>query len=179
MMMMMMINNMRIGLFIGGLGLIVLIGCQKNPADTIVKPYPRLFFAPSVVDIAIGQPARLNLKLEGVKEAVFALSLRLSYADSIIAFPDSAGLQAGDYFAPGALVFARAENSILHLSISSLQTQPAAGDSNTVCSIVFCGLATGSSPIRILPDQLDFYDMEGENINLPALEISAAVINVR
>jgi len=161
-----------------GFFLIFISSCEKNPVRSPEMP-PRLFFEPDSVYIAIGQKAKLTLQLDGVSESIFALSLQVTYNEEVISFSDSSGFEAGDFFPQNALVFVRSDHSRVHLSISKVDSQLVRGESSTIGSLTFTGLAAGSSPVQITPNELYFYNDEGEIIDIPALELNEAVVQVR
>ncbi len=167
-----------LGLLILCIGLIVLGGCGKKSTAPNQPVINRLYFTPDSLTIAPGQTTHLDLRMEGESSSIFAISLRIGFADTILTFSDSLGVLAGNFFAGAAILFTRTSDSVIHLSISRVSAQTAPPDSNTICTLIFTGRAPGVSPIRILPEDLVFYDVDGEPIGFPLLETAPAVIKV-
>jgi hypothetical protein len=152
-------------------------GCGKNSSE----PTPvvsKLILTTDNSNINTGQSSILTMKLENITEPIFALSLRLTYDNSIISFSDSSGFEAGQYLGSDILSFVRVNNSTIHLSISKLQGQNGSSGSGIVCLLHFYGISSGTSDLQIAIENLHFYDSEGALLDLSNLEIGSARIQV-
>ncbi len=157
---------------------VFLAGCDKNPASPPEESAPRLRFEPVSVHVGLGREASLTLKMDDFSAPVFAVSLQIYFNDEIVSFSDSLGLHRDDYFGPDALLFVESVDSTIHLSLSSVPI-PAPGElSGTFCVLTFRGEGVGSSEIRIMRDELYFYDSEGEPLVVSGLETKDAEIQV-
>ncbi|MBU1982950.1 cohesin domain-containing protein, partial [bacterium] len=125
-----------------------------------------------------GEQTSLRLVVENLTDSIFAISLRISYRDSILTFAGVAGAESGDFFGADAIQFAQDTLSVLHITISRIQGQTEVNGSGTICTFRFVGRNAGNCVMEILPDQLEFYDSAGRTIEVPNLEIKTASVHV-
>lgn len=157
---------------------LLLFGCDDNASDPVVTPPASLGLSPSQSSLAAGADAEQSLRLEGLTTPVFGVSVQLSFNNSVVTFGDSLTLVEDGFFGTSAIGFARSEGSTLHLTVTRTQGSDPVSGSGVVGTLHVHGLAAGSSTMTILPDDLHFYDADGNVIAVPDLELATAVIEV-
>jgi hypothetical protein len=156
---------------------IIFVGCEDksgNVEDNII----RLDFTPSEAVIAVGEDASIELKVNDIDQPFFALSMRIEYDSSVVAFLEADFDDDSSIFSPNAITFVQNAGSIIHLSLTQIQGQPSVSASGNLATFTFKGLSPDSCSINILPDDLHFYDSSGAEIEVFQPEISNALIIV-
>lgn len=160
------------------LPLVLLSGCSDTSTEPEPEPRPGIFITPSTASLALGQRTDFLLSVENLSPPVFAVSLQISFDDSVLSGSDSLYPAASGFFGPNAVSFAQAEDSTVHVAISRVQGQTQVSGSGSLCQLRFTGRATGSCRLEIVPAELRFYDSLGTVIAIPDLEIRAATVSV-
>jgi len=154
-------------------------GCQSESSTEPPRDSGRkLGFSPEQVTISSGQPTELHLVIENLADSIFAVSMQIGFADSILSFTGIANAASGGFWGANAVQFAHDTLSVLHITISRVQGQTAVNGSGTICTLRFNAVAAGNCVVEVLTDQLVFYNSEGRELEVPELEEKTAVIHV-
>lgn len=160
-------------IFIG----LALAGCSDNstnPQNEITS----LRLTPQAVTISVGEETHLNLEIQVCRQPVFGVSMQIAYDNTVLSFQESQGTVKGDFFGGEAIFFVNDNESIIHLTITRIQGQPAVTGSGTMVTLAFRGLTVGNCTVQVKEDELNFYNSAGSEIELPQLEIEEAVVMV-
>jgi len=158
--------------------LILISGCSNDSTEP-EEQQPVLFFSESSTTITVGEQTNLSLEIEDFTESVFGVSFQVQYDSSIISFNESSGLSSGDFFGQDAIIFVKDNNSNIHITISQIQGQNVVSGSGVFNTFTFNGKSFGNCTIQITPEDLHFYDINGNIIELQDLEFKSAIINVQ
>ena len=137
-----------------------------------------IHFTPISQSINIGESAVLVIEIDELSDPIFAISMEINYQTSILAFDDSSGFVAGDFFGVDHIVFITEESSIIYLTVTLLQGEELIHGSGSIGNFTFTGLTAGTSNIQIPIHGLHFFDDSGNEIFPNDLVIEPAVITV-
>ena len=137
-----------------------------------------IHFTPISQSINIGESAVLVIEIDELSDPIFAISMEINYQTSILAFDDSSGFVAGDFFGADHIVFITEESSIIYLTVTLLQGEELIHGSGSIGNFTFTGLTAGTSNIQIPIHGLHFFDDSGNEIFPNDLVIEPAVITV-
>lgn len=157
--------------------LMILTGCGDNSSKPETTE-PALQISVDNSSIAVGETATVTLHLANITEEVFGMSFQVSYNNTVLDFADSSDVTAGDYFGTNILLFAHAAESAVHVTITRLQGQDGVSGDGDICNISFGADAAGTSTIGITDGSLNFYDADGNLIDITSLEIDSVDIQV-
>jgi len=155
---------------------ILLISCDKNSTEPD-ESIPKIYFTPDNVSLAVGEEVTISLRVENLPP-IFGMSLRIIYDDAVVSFSDSLGVERGDFFGQDAIMFVRDNNSVIHLSVTQIQGEGEVDGSGVVGTFTFTGLAAGNCEVRVLEDELEVYDCEGNGIELLVIDVCMGAICV-
>ena len=136
-------------------------------------------FTPDSTILPINNESGINIIMDNFETTMFGISLRINYDSTLVSFTDSTGFSPGNIFDPNAIVFTKAENSIIYLSLTQVQGQSQVFGTGTLGTLTFKGKSTGNCTIQIIQDKLNLYDNLGSQIELPEMEFEIAVIQVQ
>lgn len=120
-------------------------GCDSNDSTTPLESPPRVYLSPEELSISMGGTAPIELKLVGISDSVFAISLTLKFSTSVITYTHYATDDA-DVFGPDAIEFVQAD-STLSLAFSRLNTQAAVIPNGRICTLEFTPVTRGSTTL--------------------------------
>ena len=155
---------------------ILYLACANS---TEPDPEPKIFLSPASANVTVGNTIDLNIVVEENQTSFFAVSMQITYNNTLLNFDDNNGFNRGSLFDQSAIVFAQNNGSVIHLSVSQVKGQTSTSGSGVIGTLRFSATSSGNSPIRINQDELIFYNSQGNEINIPDLEIKAASISVQ
>ncbi len=143
------------------------------------EPNPIIYLSPANSDLSLTGQSNLSLIIENISNSIFGMSLQIDYNNSILNFVDSTGFSKENYFSQSAISFAKNNGSKIYLSFSQLQGSSVVSGSGTICSLTFGANLAGNALIDIDPNEIVFYNANGEEFVIPNLEVAQASINVQ
>ena len=138
-----------------------------------------IYFTPDSTVLPIDNEIGVDIILENFETTMFGISLRINYDSTLVSFTDSTGFSPGNIFDSNAIVFTKAENSIIYLTLTQVQGQSQVSGTGTLGSLTFKGETAGNCTIQIIQDKLNLYDNLGNQIALPEMEFETAIIQVQ
>jgi len=138
-----------------------------------------IYFSPDSTVLSVNNESGIDIIMENFEITMFGISLRIEYDSTLVSFTDSTGFNIGNIFDPTAIVFSKAENSIIYLSLTQLQGQNQVLGSGTLGTLTFKGKSAGNCMIQIIPAKLNIYDNLGNQIVLPEMEFKSAEIEIQ
>jgi len=158
--------------------LILISGCSNDSTEP-EELQPALFFSQSYTSITVGGQANLSLEIQNLTESVFGVSFQMQYDSSIVSFNESSGMSSGDFFGQDAIVFVKDNDTNIHITIAQIQGQSEVSGSGIFSTFTFIGKLTGNCTIEIIPEDLHFYDVNGNIVELQDLAFESATIIVQ
>jgi hypothetical protein len=155
-----------------------IVGCGDKSSEPGPNLVPRLLIVADVSNVEINQTFSISIELENISEPIFAISMQISFANSVVSYTDSIGFENEAFFGQDVIYFTQEENSNLHLSITRLQGQNEVSGSGTICKLYFMAENSGDCAFEIAEEHLHFYDDEGIIIDMSELEIGSALIHI-
>jgi len=168
----------RFKLIIGAVCIIYFVGCSSS-TEPMNGPSANIFFTPNEVNTTIGETLLVSLEISELSEAIFGMSLQIGYDSTYISFSDTSGIESGDFLGADAITFSRISDSIIHLSITRIQGQESVSGSGVICTLPIVGKTIGNSSIRILRDDVHFFNVVGDELEIPGLETQNADVMVQ
>lgn len=154
--------------------LFIIAGCGKNPEKE--ETAPSIGFSPAQVLASAGIVFTLDLNLYDIDLTIFGVSLRIEYDGDKIEFMGAQSPAEGFFEEP--LVFAQDSASVVHLTVTSIQSQPEVSGTGILVELSFRGTVSGTSNLTVPQNELHFYDSDGTEIDFAYLEITNAAITV-
>jgi hypothetical protein len=153
-------------------------GCKKDSPTQPPETHAGLSFSPGEAAVAVGGALALSLAIGEQADSLFAVSLQLHFADSLLAFADFAGIEAGNFLGTDAVVFAQDSGGVLHVAVSRVQGQTPVSGSGTLCTLHFRGRAPGLCALKILPAELHYYTATGADLPTGQADTVRATVRV-
>lgn len=136
-------------------------------------------FTPDSTILPINNESAINIIMENFETTMFGISMRITYDSALVSITDSTGFSPGNIFDQNAIVFSKAENSIIYLTLTQVQGQGQVSGTGTLGTLTFKGKSAGNCTIQIIQDKLNLYDNLGNQVGLPEMEFETAVIQVQ
>jgi hypothetical protein len=155
---------------------ILYLACANS---TEPDPIPKIFLSPASATVTVGNTIDLNIVMEENQTSFFAVSMQITHNNTLLNFDDINGFNSGSLFDQSAIAFAQNNGTVIHLSVTQVKGQTSTSGSGVIGTIRLTATSAGNSPIRINQDELIFYNAQGNEINIPDLEIEAAAILVQ
>jgi len=159
--------------------LIVAISLFACSTSTESDTDPKIYLTPASANVSIGGQTSVDIVIEDNQKSFFGISMQISYDNTKLSFIDSTGFVAGAMFDQSAISFAQKNGSTIHLSLTQLNGLASTSGSGTVGTLTFQAIAAGNSVIDFQEDDLIFYDSNGSEIKISALDVESAAITVQ
>lgn len=137
---------------------------------------PALLLESNITDLSVGDSPIVSILAERFP-AIFAISLQISYDDSLLFINDSTGFNSGTFFGDNNITFATVESSTIYLTNSLTQGQEEVSGFGDIGSLVFNAQAVGQDTLEII--DYHFYDSEGNEVYINDLNIGSLDIIIQ
>lgn len=163
------------------LSMVFLCGCSEDSSDDPVSPAtnPMVILQPSASTVAVGGETDLALSVQNLTPPVFAITMQIRFDAAVLSCADTLMSAASGFLGSDVISFAEVADSTVHLALTRVQGQTQVEGSGALCALRLTGIASGSSTVRILPSELQFFDSLGAAVSIPDLETSSATITVQ
>lgn len=158
--------------------LLVFVGCDSDNEAENTPAVPMCYISPGEANLPLGEQTEFEIVLQDIPDSLFALSCRLIYDPAMLEFIEYAAPATERFFGDEVVEFTAAEDSVIHIAISRTQGQPMVAGSGVVCRLRFAAEHAGASSLSLPSNHLIFYDIAGQEVMIPNLEISGATIAI-
>lgn len=158
--------------------LLSVVGCEESSPGPVIDPV-QIEIVADQNSVAVNSVIEMALTVENISIPIFGMSCQIGYDGDFLSFNDSTGADAGELFGINSLLFARNEDSTIHLSITLIQGAREISGSGTLCKLRFTGVSAGQSPIEIAGDDLHFFDVYGNEIEFGSVDIENFTVAVQ
>jgi len=156
--------------------LVIFLSCESS-----TEPDPaasKLYISAANTTMAVGEQNTISLKVQNLSESIFAISLKIEFDNTVLEYSNPPVISSGDFFTQSAISFAQQNNAQIHMSVSQIKGQEQVSGSGTICTFNMDAESTGSSILKIVNNEIHFYDSSGEEISVSDLKYEATTINV-
>lgn len=157
--------------------IVAALSCSKKSTEPLPQ-YPKLSFAPANLEISSNQSTRVNMRIDNFTQLLFGASFQITFNSSKISVADSLASVNESIFGGNTIRFIRVDSSTVHLSITRIQGDDPVSGSGIICGLHITGNEPGVCSLAIAPDELYFYDIDGDIVTIDSLEITPAIIRV-
>lgn len=130
----------------------------SEPIDIYMYNPPALLLQSSATDLSVGDSSVVSINLERFPE-IFAISLQISYNDSLLLIDQSMGFNSGTFFGENNIVFSNIQSSTIYLTNSLTQGQETVSGFGNLGSLTFNAQSVGQDTLEIV--DYHFYDSDG------------------
>ena len=125
-----------------------------------------LQFVPDNLSVSQGRDIELSLKILGLKEPIFAISMQIAYDNDDIIKIDSATIKSGDCFGQDAVYFVTVIPKNIYVTITQIQGNLPVSGSGILCSLQISGASSGVCYLTIDPATILCYISDGSLIDV-------------
>ena len=146
-------------------------------SDTIIKNFyntPEMYLETTNSVVSVGDMFSANIVVERFPP-VFAMTMQVSYNDSLFTVNESTGFESGDFFGSNSIEFYNVGSSRVYITKSLVQGDTPVSGFGTVGSINFSAEAVGQDTLKL--EQIFFYDINGDEITNDGWDPTIDILN--
>jgi hypothetical protein len=158
--------------------LMFVFACEKNstgPEESEEFDF-HIQLLTSQTEISLGDDVQIDVRIEECTEPIFAVSLQLEFDNTILNFTESQN--ESEFFGDNCIIFVHETDGIVYTSASLIQDDEKVSGSGSLFSLTFTSVATGTSELNILLNEIKVYDEEGNYIEIDNIQTENIQINV-
>ena len=123
---------------------------------------PEMYLETTNSTVSVGDMFSADIIVERFPP-IFAMTMQLSYNDSLFTINESTGFESGDFFGSNSIEFFNIGSSRVYITKSLVQGDTPVSGFGTIGSINFSAEAVGQDTLKLV--QIYLYDSNGDEIN--------------
>ena len=127
---------------------------------------------------APGETITIDINVDGIRDKIFAVCLRIAYDPDYVSFEDSQTGWIGTMWSDEAIGILEADSNTVYISISEIAGADDFIPRGEMLSLDFTLEQSGTTLIDYIDDQIFFYDEEGSVINITEIEVTGYSLTI-
>ena len=123
---------------------------------------PQLYLETTDSTVSVGGMLSANIIVERFPP-IFAMTMQVSYNDSLFTINDSTGFESGDFFGSNSIEFCNIDSSRVYITKSLIQGNTPVSGFGTVGALTFSAEAVGQDTLKL--EMINLYDSNGDDID--------------
>jgi len=155
----------------------IFFSCEDSiNSDTEISP---ILSVESLTEyISPNELMTISIHIKNLEIPVFGVYLKIVTDTSKIEIIDNPGFQIGEFWNENSIIFEKIERGIFHLTLVNTDTQSKIKTDGKIGEFSVKALTFGSTEIILEKDECEFFDSQGELIEIKELIIESLNLNI-
>ena len=156
---------------------LIFFSCEE-PIETVSETFPILSLNSQTEDVSINEMITITIHIKNLSAPIFGAYLEIAMDNTKIEFIDSLGSQIGEFWNENSIIFERFEQGTLHLTMVNTENQSNEKTDGTMGEFSIKALSSGVTAIEFKIEECEFFDYQGENIEIQGLIFESINLNI-
>ena len=150
----------------------------EEPIESFPENDPVLSLNSLIEDVSLQDEIPITINFNHVPIPIFGAYLTIEMDTTKIEILDDPGFQIGEFWSESSISFEKFENGFFHLTIVLTENITEDQYKSDLGLFYIKSLNTGSTELTLKSNACEFYNAQGEIIEIPRLVLKSIVLNI-